>query len=228
MIQNLRDLGGIETFAGKIIKSGCLIRSANLSKAEEPELDGITTIIDLRTKEERNQAPDVVYGRTYLKLPVFEEMTAGISHERGAEQNGIPDMRVLYRDLITEHSDAFAKILQSIMNHDFSSGAVLWHCTEGKDRCGLTTALILEMLGVERDIIMEDYLKTNEINLPKAKQIRRRVAELRGEAFAESVYKAFIADSSYLEAAWEAMGDYYFETMGISENEIARFRSLIL
>ena len=33
----------------------------------------------------------------------------------------------------------------TIMNHDFSSGAILWHCTEGKDRCGLVTALVLEI-----------------------------------------------------------------------------------
>ena len=114
------------------------------------------------------------------------------------------------------------------MEHDYSRGAVLWHCTEGKDRCGITTALVLEMLGADRTAIMEDYLKTNEINLPKAESIREMLKAERGEAFAESVYHAYIADRSYLEAAWEAMGEDYIDSLGISEEQIAGFKRKVL
>ena len=50
------------------------------------------------------------------------------------------------------------------MEHDFSKGCVLWHCTEGKDRCGLLSAVLLLALGVERSTILEDYLLTNHVN----------------------------------------------------------------
>lgn len=50
------------------------------------------------------------------------------------------------------------------MGHDFSKGSVLWHCTEGKDRCGLLSAVLLLTLGVKRSTIMEDYLLTNRVN----------------------------------------------------------------
>ena len=228
MVQNIRDLGGSQTRNGKKLKRGCLIRSANLSGAEEQDLEGISTIIDLRTGAERDEAPDRTYGVRYLSLPVFEKLTAGISHEEGAENNGVPDMRILYGVLIREHRESFKAILSAIMNHDFSSGAVLWHCSEGKDRCGITTALVLEMLGVDRETIMEDYLKTNEINLPKAQKIREQLIDKRGEKFADSVYRAYIADREYLEAAWNEMGDDYLEMLGISGDDISGFQSKVL
>jgi len=40
-------------------------------------------------------------------------------------------------------------------------GAVLWHCTQGKDRTGVVAAATLLALGVDRDEIMRDYMRTN-------------------------------------------------------------------
>ena len=74
-----------------------------------------------------------------------------------------------------------------------------------------------------------DYLKTNEINLPKAALIRQKLADTHGAAFADSVYQAYIADERYLEAAWAAMGENYIKTaLGIPEDALSRFRAEIL
>ena len=228
MIQNKRDLGGIRTADGRRIRPGLLIRSAHLFQAEEADLAGISSVIDLRTPGERLEAPDRTWGREYLPIPIFEDMTAGVSHEQGADHQGFPDMAVLYRRIVTECAASFGRGLRAVMGHDFSGGAVLWHCTEGKDRCGLITALVLEALGADRGVILEDYLRTNEVNLPKAIAVRQRAAA-RGEAFAESLYQAYIADERYLRAAWTAMGDGYLTRMlGIPEEDIARFRETVL
>ena len=96
------------------------------------------------------------------------------------------------------------------------------------DRCGITTALILEILGVDRKVIMEDYLKTNEVNIPKAETIREKVKESHGEEVAKGVYRAFIADEAYLEAAWSEMGDDYILQLGVTEQEIEEFRQKML
>ena len=229
MIQNKRDLGGIRTHDGRVIRKGMLIRSAQLFQANEEDLDGISTIIDLRTPGERKEAPDQTHGRAYLPLPLFDDVTAGISHESGAEDQGIPDMAVLYGKLMRECADSFRKVLTAVMTHNFSTGAILWHCTEGKDRCGMTTALILEALGAERKDIMEDYLKTNLVNLPKAIRIRERLIPTHGEAFAGRVFQAYIADERYLRSAWEAMGnDYIRNILGIDENSIQAFQKAVL
>ncbi|MBR4779773.1 MAG: tyrosine-protein phosphatase [Lachnospiraceae bacterium] len=228
MINNIRDLGGIRTKDGKTIKQGCLIRSANLSQAEEQDVSGISTIIDLRTPGEREEKPDCPCGREYLPIPIFEHITAGISHEKNAEKKRLPDMSDLYRWLVRECRDNFKKAVSGIMAHDYSTGAVLWHCSEGKDRCGLTTALILEILGVDRKVIMEDYLKTNAVNIPKAEAIREKVKETHGEEFAQGVYRAYIADEAYLEAGWSEMGDDYIEQLGITDKKIEEFRGKML
>ena len=228
MIQNKRDLGGLETSDGRKIRSGCLIRSAHLFQAKEIDLEGISTIIDLRTPGERNQAEDQTWQREYLPMPVFDDAQAGISHEQGADEWLIPDMAILYGRLIHECTDSLRKIVTTIMRHDFSSGAILWHCTEGKDRCGITTALILEALGVDRETIMEDYLKTNLVNMPKAISIHDRLMVTHGKAFADSVFQAYIADERYLKAAWEAMGeDYLSGKLGMEEETINRFRTAV-
>ena len=229
MIQNLRDLGGLRTADGRRIKPQMLIRSAHLAQAEERDMENISEVIDLRTPAERQESPDRTYGCEYTPLPVFEEINAGISHEEKARERAIPNMEILYGMLIERYPDAFRRILLRIMQHDYSKGAILWHCTEGKDRCGITTALVLEMLGVDRETIMEDYLKTNLVNIPKAAEIHDRLLETHGKEFADSVYRAFIADECYLKSAWKAMGDNFLtEKLGIDVEEIETFRKLIL
>ena len=229
MIQNKRDLGGMQTKDGRMIQPGMLIRSAGLNCAEEVDLRGVSAVLDLRTPGERNEAPDRTYGRIYLPRPIFDDVTAGISHEHGADTQGIPDMALLYRLCISECTAAFRKALLAVMEHDFSTGAILWHCTEGKDRCGIVSALILEMLGVDRESILADYLKTNEVNLPKAVRLRDRIAATHGQAFAERIYQAYIADERYLRAAWDAMGENYpADRLGIPAEKQEAFRRTVL
>ena len=92
----------------------------------------------------------------------------------------------------------------------------------------MITALVLEILGVSRDVIMEDYMKTNLVSLEKACRIREKVRAERGDEAAENIYKATIADPSYLEASWEAMGDNYIRgCLGIDEDRIRAFRQTI-
>ena len=229
MIQNMRDLGGLPAGDGRKIRPGMLIRSAQLAQADAEDLEHVAAVIDLRTIREREEMPDRVHSCRYLPMPVFDEFKPGVSHEGEADRQRLPDMAVLYGILVRNYADSFRKILTAIMQHDFSEGAVLWHCTEGKDRCGITTAMVLELLGVDRGTIMEDYLKTNLVNLPKAAAIREKVAAERGQEFADSVYQAYIADEKYLRAAWEAIGDISLpEKLGISAEAVEAFRNTVL
>ena len=232
MIQNKRDLGGIRTKDNRVIRPGMIVRSAQLAKAEDNDLDGIATIIDLRSIAERDEMPDQTCGREYLPLPIFAKVNDGVdgvSHEEKKEQSLIPDMAVLYGILMRQYAESFRTVLLAIMQHDYSKGAVLWHCSEGKDRCGMTTALVLEALGVDRKIILEDYLKTNLVNLPKARKIREELMETHGREMAEGAYQAYIADERYLRAAWEEMGnDYITGRLRIPEDVLEEFRRTIL
>lgn len=236
-IRNIRDLGGTKNVDGRVIRPGCLIRSAHLGGASPEDVEALQrehhlrTVIDLRTVKEREEQPDFTEGLEYLPLPIIEDLRAGITHEKKAEEELFPDMAYLYREMMNREGSraGFRRVLTAIFTHDFDQGAVLWHCTEGKDRCGMTTALVLEALGVDRETIQADYLVTNQTNLAKAKAVYDRILPLRGEAFAQSVYRAYIADERYLQAAWDAMGeDYLHAALGLEDSLIQSFRGRVL
>ena len=244
-IQNVRDLGGLQTADGRVIKSGLLIRSANLSEATDADvrkLENIyrlSMIVDLRTGKEKEEKPDaLVPGAVYAPVPVFDERVAGISHERDQSTVQLPVMEKLYRMIVSTEACRrnLGKAAATVMEHDFSKGSVLWHCTEGKDRCGLLAAMLLAALGVDRAQIMEDYLLTNEVNGPKAQRYYRgMLAAGKTEQEAMAIKNAFLAKASYLEAAFFAIEEeypniraYLTEGLGIPMKTILAFREKVL
>lgn len=66
-----------------------------------------------------------------------------------------------------------ADLTSSQRDYEYKNGAVLWHCTEGKDRCGLLSATILFLLDVSEDDVMEDYLKTNKAAITRVEKLKR-------------------------------------------------------
>ncbi len=236
-IRNIRDLGGTPTADGRSIRPRRLIRSAHLGSASEEDLlflrreYSLSAVLDLRTNQERLEKPDRAEGLAYFPIPVIDDLRAGITHEKGVEEKEFPDMAFLYRLMVTRPATqaGFARALRRIFTWDYSQGAILWHCTEGKDRCGMTTALVLEALGVDRDTILRDYLETNRTSLLRARSVYERLLPLRGEVFARSVYRAYVADERYIRAAWDAMGENYLtDTLQIPQAEIDDFRKKAL
>lgn len=222
-ILNCRDLGGLQNREGRAILPGLLLRSANLSEATEKDVEKLrrehrlARIVDLRTGKEREERPDVSFsGAEQLPIPIFDERMAGISHEKeGDTQLRLPVMEDLYRVMVTDEGCRanLGQALRAVMEYDFDRGSVLWHCTEGKDRCGLVSALLLSALSVDREQIMEDYLLTNLVNEPKAEGYYRGVlASGRPEAEARAARDVFLAKASYLETAFAAI-DREYESM---------------
>ena len=244
-VQNVRDLGGLQTADGRAIRPGMLFRSANLAEATASDIQKwehtyrLSLIVDLRTGKEKSEKPDAaIEGAVYTPIPIFDESVVGISHERNQSAVQIPKMEVLYRMIVTDESCRrnLGKAAMTVMTHDFEKGSVLWHCTEGKDRCGLLSAMLLAALGVDRDQIMEDYLLTNEVNGPKAERYYQgMLAAGKTPQEAEAVRNVFLAKQSYLEAAFSAIDEQYpdmeaYLTRGlfIPEETILAFREKVL
>lgn len=248
-IQNARDLGGLKNREGQAIRKGLLLRTANLSETTEDDLQKLAVeyhlakVIDLRTEMERNQKPDVVPETAeYVINPIFDERVFGISHEKTEQKNPeeiqIPALEDLYRMMLSQELclENFSRAVRFVMEHDFTTGSVLWHCTEGKDRCGLLAVFLLSALGVEREVILEDYLLTNETNAPKAEMIGKQLLALgKSEAQIEAIKNTFLAKESYLNAAFEVIDKQYGdmdtflrEGLKIPEETIVRFRKEVL
>lgn len=222
-IWNARDMGGLLNVHGDMISSGLLLRSANLADATEKdkrtlqEQYHIAKIVDLRTEMERKEKPDVFIPNTeYQSIPIFDESMAGISHEKSLNKEQIlaviPKLGFLYGQMVTNEScrQNLGMAARSVMEHDFSKGSVLWHCTEGKDRCGLLSATILFLLDVSEDDVMEDYLKTNKAAITRVEKLKKKLhlAGLHREKI-EKIEGYFVAKEEFLNAALKTMKEEY-------------------
>ena len=179
-LPNTRDLGALVTEDGRHILPRRLLRSGSLYHISLTDQDvlteeyRLTEVIDLRTKQEILEKPDTVMeGVTYHENPIIDEETLGISQEglsRSANllklmqnRNMIPEefIESQYRNFVTDQYSVkqYARFMDILLHHE--EGAILWHCSAGKDRVGVGTALLLSAQGVPREVIREDFLKTN-------------------------------------------------------------------
>ncbi|WP_434968807.1 tyrosine-protein phosphatase [Microbacterium sp. bgisy207] len=176
---NFRDIGGLPLSAGGATRTGVLYRSDALSALTDRGLEqlagsDIGVVVDFRTAMEQQMAPDRLPASRpphVVQLGVLEGAMAGMAQRvlRSASAAGdpqaasriidealaqIPPLPDLYVSMLTHGGSAFAETARTVAR---SEGAVLVHCTAGKDRTGVAIALILDAIGVERDAIVADY-----------------------------------------------------------------------
>ena len=169
---NVRDLGGLPTVDGGQTRHGMLLRSATLQQATAADVlwlrdtFGLRQILDLRATEEAARE-----GRGLLELEsityhnlsflatkwVFPEDPSYLALVRDRSSD---DRVAHYLDYLRLAGPAVARAVQLICDAD--SGPTLFHCAAGKDRTGVLAALVLLIVGVDRDTIIADYLATNE------------------------------------------------------------------
>ena len=236
---NARDLGGIETANGRTVRAGRLIRSGELSRITDADRQkllqaGLKTVVDLRAEREMNDRPDVVIpGVQYLHCPILEQMT-GITREETdgevppyfraaimAGRNAADRMAGLYLPLVeSEYSTVhYAQFLQTVLHHE--EGALLYHCTQGKDRAGIATMLVLSALGVSRECILKDYLLTNGYLAEMVDQVvveARRYSDSPDLEFAVRAFEA--ASERYLNNAWASIDRDYGSTEAYLEQKL--------
>lgn len=244
--KNLRDLGGTPCGAGAI-KQGVLMRGAVLNKLNEADKSalrdrfGVRTVIDLRTDQEISEKPDVkIDGVKLYHIPILSAATMGISHERTNDMprglDRVRDMQELYREMISgEYSSGqIGKALRLIIK-SAENGGVLWHCTVGKDRCGIITALVLYILGADMELIYDDYLRTNEFSRGKSNVCYSIARVISDRETAQRVRGIFSAEREFLAAAFDEMEKLggsvfgYLEKMcGIEQRHILQLKQLAI
>lgn len=208
------------------IKEKCLIRSSALTDLTEDDIRILTktyhlkTIIDLRTPEERTVPDTEMEGVKYIPISLLEAATQGITHEMTLEEKmafykeNLPDLADLYKVMVYPNTKPqWQQIFEIFLNQE--DGAVLWHCAEGKDRCGLVSVMIEYALGVDWNTIVKDYLMTNDTAEGRARMMYELVLDYEGDLEkAERTYAEYIAKEEYLNGAV----DYINETYGSIDN----------
>lgn len=246
---NFRDLGGYPTTDGHVTKWQRLLRTGALAQLDDQDLAVLARIpvtidVDLRSPAEVKKAPDrIPAGAKYYHLPVLaddataashsDEEIAAVMQEPG---NGYRHMIDVYRQMITVASAkaAFQKLFDLLLANQH--GALLFHCTAGKDRTGIATYLILSALGVKEEVIIEDYLLTNDVTKDFRDQWLQKMRD-QGASEALIANRAALASVSadYLNAAVKEIKTKYGDVMHyltnyleISPTQIKQLRKLYL
>ena len=161
---NLRDVRGLRTDDGRIVRRGVLYRS-EVPRSPDAATDTDVavwppaTVIDLRSPAEfAGPHPLAAVARVH-SVPLGTELAPALA----AEQTGDDDLAVAYHHLARDAADEIARIVTLVAS---GPGPVLVHCTAGKDRTGIVVAVLLRAVGVRRADVVADYLRT-EANLPR-------------------------------------------------------------
>jgi len=168
--RNLRDLGGYETADGGRVRWRMLFRSGTLGPFDDKHLAtlqalNIRTICDLRTNTERRREPfafnDLVAAESYLAWDY--DTVHEWARSFGRDPSPATARRVMfevYESLPGRFADRFGTIFGKLAAGETP---LLFNCSAGKDRTGITAALILTVLGVPRATVLEDYALSDKI-----------------------------------------------------------------
>ncbi|WP_246023238.1 tyrosine-protein phosphatase [Nocardia yunnanensis] len=197
-VQNARDAGGYRTLDGHTVRSGLVFRTGELSKAADDDLAKLTalnvvSVHDLRTGYEQ-------------QLMGVDRVPAGAAeHHDDVIGQAPPQVMAstlsagtdLYRAFVTAPgaSDGFANVLRDIA---YNPGGVLFHCTAGKDRTGWTEAVLLSILGVDKDTVYYDYLLSNYYRGAKDGDMMNGVSAAALDAAFDQVNQSYGSFDNYV------------------------------
>ena len=225
-VPNLRDIGGYTTKDGKVVTRGIIYRSNQLNSISAEDMNkiaelGLKNDYDLRTKDEVAKLPDEIPpGTKYTLLNVLADanqssaaMLGKLLHNPSEANIKLGNGRIdslfitVYREFITLPSAqaSYRELFLSFSNP--GNTPALFHCTTGKDRTGWGAAALLSLLGVPSDVVMEDFLKSNDYIIPMyRKQIDGFVAAGGDSLIPLAI---FGVKQEYLNASIDEMQNYY-------------------
>lgn len=256
---NTRDLGGYLTESGKMIKKRRLIRSDDLFKLTSKDISilsnvyHLNTIIDFRNSNERRKRPDkIVPGAKYYVLTPDDETAVIASSSLNDDRKKIDRLLKLNREgklkidknglkngminFVKEKRSQrlYRKMLDLCIARN--DAVVLEHCRGGKDRTGYGTALILLALGVDQEIVVQDYLMTAHYNKERNE---RRMNEYRqytqDQAILDYLASAMETREDVIRAGLNEMKrlagtpvNYIEQVLGFDSEKIAYMRQMYL
>ena len=165
-VNNFRDIGGYRTESGAVTLWGRVFRSDsphNLTAADLEVFDAldIRVIFDLRRDAERDAdpGPRPCVHREVPSGPVFATDVNTLRERGDGEQWLFED----YCRMLEVAGPVFGDLFSRCAHCE---GPVMFHCMGGKDRTGMTVALLLSCLGVDRETVLDDYELTSRYSGP--------------------------------------------------------------
>ncbi|HEY3511927.1 GNAT family N-acetyltransferase [Kribbella sp. NPDC051137] len=277
---NVRAVAGLRTSDGRRLNTGVLYRSSALSNLTDDdratlERLGVRTVIDLRGPAEQAKAPDrLPAGATAISAPIDQDDLDFAKIDTMLERDGFSALMrdrdkvdaygPFYRmySLVNSYDDpkfvrklaAYKAVFDQLLDPG-RDGAVLVHCTGGRDRTGIAIAILLRALGVSGEVIEANYLASNGLLQPEAdrpdstafrqftfsnvyvqpasnRTVQKVAAEL-GES-PEHIYDAVRLRPEFLRRLWTTIDqvhgsfdEFLADVMGLTPDRINRLTELM-
>jgi protein-tyrosine phosphatase len=242
------------------VRPGRFFRSSELSGLDDGGRElirrlGITDVADLRSpREVERRGPGQVPDGVAVHLLPFPDVSAvdgEAPHEATfqkmmSEKPDDEDVAVAAERFMTEEYLRFPTLggaqraVRQVISLLADGRPVITHCFAGKDRTGFTVATVLEAVGVDRDAILADFLRSNDA----VPQLRARILEsVRDRTETPEVLtfaEARLTDEvlgvreDYLDAARRSITQNYgslrgyFDAAGVTADDVARVRAALL
>lgn len=251
---NARQLGGYQ-IGDKKVKADLLLRTARLSEltAEDSTLladkYNVQRIYDFRGEKEILAAPDILPGKaSHLALSLSldkDEKGSSFDVKTGNERD-IVKMLLMYAEhpavqtmctnmydiiFFEENSqEVYRQFFADLLTLDPAEGAILWHCTQGKDRAGCASAMLLAALGAERDLIVTDFTLSKHYYDPQISQIET-TTEAQQTALNTLISAnpaIFEASLDKVESRYGSLRGYLTECIGVTPEMMETLRERFL
>lgn len=220
--QNVRDLGGYRTAGGGRTKQNVFVRAAKLDELTDQDKNflyryGVRTVVDLRSAVEVQESPCGLLSYDdirYANVPLIDNI-----HSDNLNGRYPASMSEMYIGLL---KNSAVLIKQALIRLKEEKQCALFNCTAGKDRTGVMAMLLLNLAGVDRDTIIEDYSASERYNT-QIKEVQQEVLNQFGVLLPDYLFESKpeqmertlrFLESEYRDAA------SYMEKIGMTAKEI--------
>lgn len=224
---NFRELGGIKTSEGKCVKEGLFYRSGvllHVSEDAKKELDNLNIkhIIDLRNSDEAEKTRNeyLPSQAKYTRIGAITKrmmVNSVLGMANGNNESSEDKLSEFYNE-IPFGNDAYKFVFGLIKNDELP---ILFHCTGGKDRTGVLAALILLLLGVDREVVVQNYLDSIPYLIKEYGKQNVPITWLVKREWIESCI-----NNIYLE--YKTIEEYFYREYGLTQDDIKQIRNRCL
>jgi protein-tyrosine phosphatase len=231
---NFRDLGGYATVDGQQTRWRVLFRADGLGELTEADLAivrqlGIRTVIDLRTGHELEQSRFDVAAHPveFHHFPFIKSLSNAEDFDRTPGFLGTQ-----YRQMLDDAAPQIVGALSALAAPD--ARPAVFHCTAGKDRTGLLSALVLSLLGVPEETVVADYALSGAAMARLRTKLIVKYPDGKLLIADEDSDEIFSADPAHMVALFAHLKDRYgtvdeyASAIGVPDEVVAGLRRAML
>ena len=258
-IPNARQLGGYKTKDGRTVRKDVLLRTGALTEASAEELNSlvhdynVSAIIDMRAFYELEEEPEpqldnisqynfrimdeqIMAGRAAAISDVLMDPNADpIKRMTSILEAGVISDQMYVEFLQGETGKAGFRDFFRVLLETPEDSAVLWHCTNGKDRTGVAAMLLLGVLNVDEATIMEDFMLTNVFYEEEINAMRQQLgAYIQDKDMLEellvtnkAVYAPYMQSAiDYIKTSYGDISGYVKTELALTDADIVKLQNL--